>query len=345
MRSLNKYIHWLILVLLLLVIAVHTYVFKVIFGFSWNLSLNDAITSTVIMSLACWSVILFVRAYPTIVLIQVYAVLIAFLLAGLSVFIEWELLRMMGRGAHELDDYIAWMRPTMPIRFLITWLLSAWIGTNFALRRNITALEARFQQHADANALLKEAELFKLRQQLQPHFLYNSLNSINALMMISPERAQEMIGKLSDFLRNSVKREGEENLKVNEELAYIETYLAIESVRFGDRLRVEMIKEYPDDALIPPFILQPILENSIKFGLYGVTSSVTIRIHIYKEGPMLFIKVTNPYDPSAQPSNGTGFGLAGINRRLFLQYARTDLLETESDGELFTTILKIPQHV
>jgi len=162
--------------------------------------------------------------------------------------------------------------------------------------------------------------------------------------MIAPDKAQEMIGKLSDFLRSSVKRESEDTLPINEELVYIQSYLAIESVRFGDRLQVHFEKEYTDDATIPPFLLQPILENAIKFGLYGKTGTVSIVIHILLDGPMLTITITNPYDPETQPPKGTGFGLEGIQRRLYLIYARTDLLETDKDEQNFTTILKIPQN-
>ena len=217
------------------------------------------------------------------------------------------------------------------------------MSTNAALNKNITALNNRFQQHADAAELLKEAELFKLRQQLQPHFLYNSLNSINALVMISPERAQDMIGKLSDFLRGSVKREAEDTILISEELVYIESYLAIESVRFGDRLQVIFEKDFNEKATIPPFLFQPILENAIKFGLYGRTGEVKINISIREIGQMAIFKVSNPYDPDSQPPRGTGFGLQGIARRLYLLYARADLLETEKNDNEFVTTLKIPQ--
>jgi LytS/YehU family sensor histidine kinase len=218
------------------------------------------------------------------------------------------------------------------------------MSTNAALRKNMQALNSRFLQHNDAAELLKEAELFKLRQQLQPHFLYNSLNSINALVMISPDKAQEMIGKLSDFLRGSVKREGEDIISVNEEIVYIESYLAIESVRFGDRLSVSFEKDYSEKATIPPFLFQPILENAIKFGLYGKTGKVQISINIKEEDNTLMLTITNPYDISYMPPKGTGFGLKGVGRRLYLLYARTDLLETSNDGQNFTTILKIPQN-
>lgn len=161
--------------------------------------------------------------------------------------------------------------------------------------------------------------------------------------MMAPDRAQEMIGKLSDFLRSSVQRESEDNLPVKDELTYIQSYLAIESVRFGDRLQVDINNNSKEDAILPPFLLQPILENAIKFGLYGKTGAVNIKIDISSEANMLFITITNPYDNNMRPPKGTGFGLEGIRRRLYLLYARTDLLETQTDEFTFTTILKIPQ--
>ena len=161
--------------------------------------------------------------------------------------------------------------------------------------------------------------------------------------MIQPDKAQEMIGRLSDFLRSSVNREAKDTIPVAEELLYIESYLAIESVRFGDRLNVTIEKAYTDDATIPPFLLQPVLENAIKFGLYGKTGCVDISVHIALKESILTIIITNPYDPQTSPPKGTGFGLEGIKRRLYLLYARADLLETQSDEQYFTTILKIPQ--
>jgi LytS/YehU family sensor histidine kinase len=152
-----------------------------------------------------------------------------------------------------------------------------------------------------------------------------------------------MIERLSEFLRSSVRREAKDQLPLEEELAYIEAYLAIETVRFGDRLQVQISREPEQDATIPPFLLQPLLENAIKFGLYGRTGQVLITLTIRQEGELLVLQLSNPYDPAGQPPSGTGFGLDGIRRRLYLLYARTDLLETRPENGHFTTILKIPQ--
>jgi two-component system LytT family sensor kinase len=338
--TLKKNIYWMLLLLVLIVLAIHVYILHLVVHFDWNLSYEDGVYSSLLLSFSVWGIVLLIRRYPTTAAIYPYALFMALALSFITVMAEWKLLAGWGNNN---EAYKLWLTSTLPVRFLFIWIFNSWVATNSALRKNIAAIDFRFQQQTDASVLLKEAELFKLRQQLQPHFLYNILNSISALIMISPDKAQEMIGKLSDFLRSSVKKESEDLISVNEELEYIQTYLAIESVRFGDRLQVRFDKEYTDDATIPPFLLQPILENAIKFGLYGKTGVVSITIHIKLDGPLLTLTITNPYDADMQPPKGTGFGLQGIKRRLYLMYARTDLLETSKDDQYFTTTLKIPQ--
>ena len=331
------------LTLILMVFGAHCYILYGIMHFSWSIALEESGCCTILLSLAAWSIILLIRNYPTTAAIIPYSLIVALLLSFITTMAQWESLKWW-----VVTDNIAykpWVLHTLAIRFMINWILGSWIATGSGMLKNINALDMRFQQKTDASTLLKEAELFKLRQQLQPHFLYNSLNSISALIIISPDKAQEMIGKLSDFLRSSVKRESEDTLPIDDELVYIQSYLDIESIRFGHRLQVHVEKEYTGNAMIPPFLLQPILENAIKFGLYGNTGNVDIIIHIEKEGQMLILAITNPYDADMQPPKGTGFGLEGIQRRLYLMYARTDLLETRKDEKHFTTILKIPQYV
>ncbi len=344
MRFLLKHIHWILLLLIPFGVTKHILLLHQLFGFDWNVAIADAVCNVVIVCLAVWGIILLIRAYPTKVTIYSYSLLIAFILSLISIEAESLTLQSWLKNTPSAANYLLWLRTTLPLRFMFIWLFYSWAATNTALRKNITALNTRFQQQADATILLRDAELFKLRQQLQPHFLYNSLNSISALVMIAPDRAQEMIGKLSDFLRGSVKRESEDKVLLSEELLYVESYLAIESVRFGDRLQVLFEKNFDAHAVIPPFLFQPVLENAIKFGLYGKIGQVLITIQIHSDAEMLMIKVHNPFDPNTQPPRGTGFGLEGINRRLYLLYARTDLLETQKDEETFTTILKIPQH-
>ncbi len=305
-------------------------------------AIKDSIISIVILSLCVWGIYLVMRSYPTTVAIFFYAIITTAFFCFVGSITNWQILRNW--VGHTNKPYCLWLTNTLPLRIIINFLVLGWVATYTGLSKKTDTLEDKFQQQADASILLREAELFKLRQQLQPHFLYNSLNSINALILIEPDMAQEMVGKLSDFLRNSVKREAQDKIPIEDELAYIQSYLDIEAIRFGDRLKVVYQKEYTDDATIPPFLLQPIIENAIKFGLYGTVGIVTISIQIWLSPDFLEISVSNPYNSSDNLSRGTGFGLAGIRRRLFLLYARLDLLDIQKTDKIFTTLIKIPRH-
>lgn len=340
----QKNIKWLLPVSIVSILAIHVFFLYYETGIGWDNALTDSISDTIILSFALWGTFLIVGSYPTRVGIVVYALIVGMFMGILSSYVEWYTLKIIeGR-----DDqiYMNWLFTSLPARYLFNCIICMWISTVVAISKRSFEFKQKFQQQTDASVLLKEAELYKLRQQLQPHFLYNSLNSISALTMIQPEKAQDMIGKLSEFLRSSVKRDTEERIMIDDELSYIQTYLSIESIRFGDRLKVEFIKDdSASGAMIPPFLLQPLLENAIKFGLYGITGTVTISMHIVQKDDILSIAIRNPYDSQTNMPKGTGFGIEGVKRRLYLLYARTDLLHTESDGHTFTAILTIPQHV
>ena len=203
------------------------------------------------------------------------------------------------------------------------------------------------QRKAEAEQLAKEAELFKLRQQLQPHFLFNSLNSISALTGNQPEKARNMINQLSEFLRGTLKKDEKQWNTLSEEIQYLQLYLDIEKVRFGYRLQTEVLCD--DDSLdlkLPAMLLQPVVENAIKFGLYDTTGEVMITIRAKKQDNYLDVTVQNPFDPeTSQPLKGTGFGLASIQRRLFLLFARHDLLKTQKENDHFITTILIPQTI
>lgn len=197
----------------------------------------------------------------------------------------------------------------------------------------------------EADKLSREAELYKLLQQLQPHFLFNSLNSINALIGSQPQKARNMIQQLSDFLRGTLKKEDHQWISLEEELQHLQLYLEIEKVRFGHRLSTEIKNETDGIKMqLPAMLLQPVVENAIKFGLYDTIGDITISIEAKKDDGNLVLQVKNPFDPeTSSPKKGTGFGLSSVQRRLYLLFARNDLLETEVKDELFITTIKIPQ--
>lgn len=154
-----------------------------------------------------------------------------------------------------------------------------------------------------------------------------------------------MIQQLSDFLRGTLKKEENQLIPLADELAHLQLYLDIEKVRFGHRLETAL--EADETALqlkIPSLLLQPVLENAIKFGLYDTTGAVTITLHAAKQENDLVIQVTNPFEQAtAAGGKGTGFGLRSVQRRLYLLFGQNDLVSTASADQQFTTTLKIPQ--
>ena len=187
--------------------------------------------------------------------------------------------------------------------------------------------------------------MYNLRQQLQPHFLFNSLNSINALIGFKPELARKMIHQLSDFLRGTLRKDDQQQVSLSEELQHLNLYLEIEKVRFGHRLKTEIsCDENCGACVMPAMLLQPLVENAIKFGLYDTTEEVVVSIRAELDGNYLELIVQNPFDPkTSRPRQGTGFGLSAVQRRLYLLFARNDLMETHANDNIFTTIIKIPQ--
>lgn len=281
-----------------------------------------------------------IDTYPIKAGVLLYAICIGLAAGLIAGYTDIYLLRLWSAGD---PAHLSFINRTFVDRMIIALAITLPVTVVTAINKALQEVKERLGRHSNVEGLLKEAELFKLRQQLQPHFLYNSLNSINSLILIDTDKAQEMVGRLSDFLRASVKKDTHEALPIADELAYLEAYLAIESIRFGDRLCITYTHDYTGDARMPPFLLQPVIENAIKFGLYGNTGKVTISVYIALNENMLTISITNPYDPLMQPQKGTGFGLAGIQRRLYLLYGRDDLLKIQQENNYFTTTLKIPQ--
>jgi two-component system, LytTR family, sensor kinase len=244
------------------------------------------------------------------------------------------------------ENYCLFYNQHLYLRLCITALFSllitmlTWMWYYFKEQQEVLLKEEKIQQ------TLKESELNKLRQQLQPHFLFNSLNSISSLVVTEPKQARKMIQNLSDFLRGTIKKEDNQLTTLKDELHVLDLYLSIEKIRFGHRLQTEI---KADDkslaAQLPPLLLQPLLENSIKFGLYDVIGEVSISLNAHIEANYLHIEIKNPFDSTtSQTRQGEGFGLSAIQRRLFLIYGRNDLLQITKHENTFICHLRIPQN-
>jgi len=335
------------------------------FGLSLGIALSDSMVSNTLVALSCGFVSNNLQYYLPKKERYWY---IFFLSLGLSILITIAckgILVPLLDGLHGDPNYANFFSRSWAVRFDIIFLQVGCMTILSVLWYSSEEEQQQMQRRSDAERLAKEAELFKLRQQLAPHFLFNSLNSISALITSHPEQARKMIQQLSDFLRGNLRKEEQQSVLLAEELQYLQLYLEIEKVRFGHRLTTDI---YHDEAslnmMLPPMLLQPIVENAIKFGLYDTTDTVTIRIEARAEygpsqglgsvGPSdelppgapnyVVISVQNPFDPeTSRPKQGMGFGLSSIQRRLYLLFARGDLFETRVEGHLFTTIVKIPQ--
>jgi len=242
-------------------------------------------------------------------------------------------------------NYLIFLKNSLPLRFFLSFLLIGWMILLIWLWKFVAEKKETENRQAISEKLLKEAELNRLRQQLQPHFLFNSLNSISALVVTRPQEARKMIQQLSEFLRGTLQKEENRLIPLSAEIQQLELYLEIEKVRFGHRLVTQIrIDEGAENLQLPVLILQPIVENAIKFGLYDITGEVTIQLEAKIAPEGLLVKVTNPFDPETiDHKPGTGFGLESVQRRLFLLYSRNDLLSISRENKLFITSILIPR--
>jgi LytS/YehU family sensor histidine kinase len=243
----------------------------------------------------------------------------------------------------EESDYLELLESSFLYRWVFLGVVIQLLAVLAVVISKLAGQEELSRREGQLLQLSKDAELAQLRQQLQPHFLFNSLNSIHALVLASPQRAREMVLLLSDFLRGTLRSEGQSRISLSDELKYLGMYFDIERVRFGHRLLVEMeVAPEVESLKIPPLLVQPLVENAIKYGLYGTLGEVTIRVSCQKEENYLLITVQNPFDPQDSGPEGIGFGLSSIERRLFLIFGRTDLLLKSAENNLFQVQLKLP---
>lgn len=333
--------HRALFALQLLVIAVVQFGLLVYTHFPLPLAIIDATVSYVIMVNLGFVVAMIQRNFHAPNPINITNLSIA---AGFTVFYQ-----LLTNSAFIFligyEDWNIYIHPHLPIRGVLAFFMLILVSFYWWIIRNEQENKQIQQQLIEKERALTKAGLDNIHQQLQPHFLFNSLNSINALTMVNPAEAGRMIQLLSEFLRGTLKKDVQQLVPLNDELRQIQLYLEIEQVRFGHRLKVEF-PENPEceNLLIPTLILQPLIENAIKYGLYGSLSEVTISIHVRCSENQLFIEIQNPFDADAGALKGSGFGLSSIRSRLQLTYRQSDLLKTSTTGNIFTAIIQIPQY-
>lgn len=321
--------------------ALQTVALQYTFSFGWLLSFTDAAVTSLVIGIAGYDMMLVMRHYQPrqVVRVPMSIGLVVLCVLAIHHLVPWMIA--------VTPAYLLFLEKALIIRGLFVWLMIGLIGTLTWHWLKMREHQQVDERRAAIEEMAREAELSTLRQQLQPHFLFNSLNSISALIGSRPEEARKMIHQLSDFFRGTLRKDDLQLIPFSEELEHLTLYLEIEKVRFGHRLKTDI--RVDDNTLslkLPSLLLQPVVENAIKFGLYGTTGQTVISVGVKQENNLLTIHVQNPFDPaSAPPLRGTGFGLNSIRRRLYLVYARNDLLTTSQKDNIFMTAIKIPQSV
>ncbi len=233
--------------------------------------------------------------------------------------------------------------PQLPLLFgigVLLYMLS--VALHYVLLSLESTKESESREH-QARTLAREAEIKALKAQINPHFLFNSLNSIAALATVDGARARDMCIKLSDFLRNTLSLGEKQSITLGDELALAQAYLAVEKVRFGPRLKIEMKTDSGcDDCVVPPLFLQPLVENAVKHGIAGLVDGGTIRLEAHCEHGWLQVTVQNEFDPEAPAVRRNGLGLQNVRNRLRAVYENQARLDTVVSDGLFVVAVDLP---
>ena len=330
---------WLIIALIQAIFAIFLYHNKPLIGVIDSLVYNGLFA---VITLALWYPIRYYNPdgkinFPTIFF---------YLFLGVIILIFWFFISYLVLKLLFPDEvgYFQSLNESFPIRLIAGILFYLTVLLIYHLIIYGRALQEKRLNETRLNLLIKESELNVLRSQMNPHFLFNSLNSISSLTISDPEKARDMIIKLSDFLRYALKYGQRDKTTFEDELRNIELYMDIEKVRFGDKLVFEKnIDEECLVAKVPNMILQPLVENAIKHGVYESTETVTINLSCsaVKEGFKITLK--NNYDPGQTSRKGSGLGLKNVRNRLFLIYNKDELMKVNKSSDSFEVILIIPQ--
>ncbi|MFW5805212.1 MAG: sensor histidine kinase [Bacteroidales bacterium] len=191
---------------------------------------------------------------------------------------------------------------------------------------------------------LRESELKVLKSQMNPHFLFNSLNSVASLTMSDAEKARDVVIRLSDYMRYSLKTSPEDLIDLGNEINNCKRYLEIEQARFGEKMKfVFDVPEACKNIKLPVLCLQAFYENAVKHGVYESDEQIIITTEVSCDDSFLHVKIVNNYAPEAPERKGEGIGLSGIKKRLKLIYDSQGLLHYQKTGNNFIVELDIPK--
>jgi len=316
--------------------------------FNYKFSVNIAATEAFI-GVLLFAIIGLIIWYPTNYIpyrreAPFYSIL-THVLAGLVLIIVWlftvtGILSVIFNSDENYQEYL-------DISMLSRGIIGAMIYIVMVLIYYLVSYARRLRERANAEeklrTLVKESELNLLKSQINPHFLFNSLNSVSSLIMNNPNEAREMIVRLSDFLRYSLKHRKNEFVTLEEELIRMQDYLAIEQGRFGDKLKYNLsVSDVCKKFKVPTMILQPLIENAIKHGVYESLEPVLVdfKCEIFEDS--LILRLGNDFDPNQPKRGGTGMGLQNVSERVRLAYDGKGIVKWGASNTTFRVELVLP---
>jgi sensor histidine kinase YesM len=322
--------------------AINLVLMVIWYNMSFAISVPDALTTYVLFPLLGSSIWYSIRYNSleevTIGRLLLFHLIAASILCGIWLYITYAIYKSVISASNE------YLRNSLPSKIFAGYLMYAILLVFFYAVNYYQSLKEKIKKESEYKALIREAELQALKSQINPHFLFNSLNSISSLTVSSPEKAQEMVINLSTFMRYSLMHSEKEMVSFAREIDNIKLYLSIEKVRFGRKLNAEFeIDPVCLEAEIPNMILQPLFENAIKYGVYETTDQVTIKATCTCEGNAIKIIITNDYDASTIKRKGEGIGLRNIRKRMEIIYSQPDLIKITDHKTSFEVQLVIPQ--
>lgn len=328
-----------------LICIIHIFILTLFQRFSLTIAITESLIANILFALiglGLWFPVFFSSLEKESIINFTVKHLAACLLAvGLWVLVHYSLLNALFVSNKEYRNFLV---SSLPWRAGIGALFYAMIILVYYLIINYQNFKDKLIREAELKALIRESELNSLKSQFNPHFLFNSLNSISSLTMISPEKAQEMIIKLSEFLRYSLSNKDEKLTTLRDEINNLSRYLDIEKIRFGNRLNIiYKLDEKCFDKKLPSLILQPLIENAVKYGVYEKTEQTDIEISSYCSDNELFVSIKNQYDAEFPYKKGAGIGIQNIFSRLKIIYGRDDLLTIKKTNNVFEAKIEFPQ--
>ena len=266
------------------------------------------------------------------------AVIISFLWVQLARVLAYALSAMP--SFHGLDSRFA---PQIPVLFGVGFLLYL---LSVASHYVILALEDSRKAEARAmetSILARDAELKALKAQVNPHFLFNSLNSISALTGVDPPKAREMCILLADFLRMTLGLGEKTSIPLSEELSLLHRYLAIEKVRFGSRLKMEEdVQQDSEEIQLPPLLMQPLIENAITHGIAHLPEGGLVHLTSRTGDGRALLAIENTFDPESTPMRKSGMGLKNVRERLETRYGKEVTMRVTAENGIFRVEVSFP---